>query len=243
MNTNNTPNSITEEIKSKLLLSDIVQKYVSWDNKKSNPTRGQYWACCPFHSEKTASFTVDNNKNSYHCFGCNAHGDVFKFIMDKENIDFPEALRRLANQSGINLPERINFDPIEKQKREILFKVNAEAKMFFTNELSKPENKRVFSYLLERGLTSDDIHQFEIGYTAKRGELVSHLSSLGYNDRQILDAGLSAKNESGEYYERFINRITIPINDKNGRTVAFGGRDFTNKAPAISPSVINLIFA
>ena len=232
MNTNNTSNNITEEIKSKLLLSDIIQKYVSWDNKKSNPTRGQYWACCPFHSEKTASFTVDNNKNSYHCFGCNAHGDVFKFIMDKENIDFPEALRRLANQSGVNLPERINFDPIEKQKREILFKVNESAKMFFINELSKPENKRVFNYLLERGLTGDDIHQFEIGYTSKRGDLVLHLSSLGYNDRQIFDAGLSAKNESGEYYERFINRITIPINDKNGRTIAFGGRDFTNKAPA-----------
>ena len=87
MNTNNTPNNITDEIKSKLLLSDIVQKYVSWDNKKSNPTKGQYWACCPFHSEKTASFTVDNNKNSYHCFGCNAHGDVFKFIMKSDKFN------------------------------------------------------------------------------------------------------------------------------------------------------------
>ena len=88
--------------------------------------------------------------------------------------------------------------------------------MFFINELSKPENKRVFNYLLERGLTGDDIHQFEIGYTSKRGDLVLHLSSLGYNDRQILDAGLSAKNESGEYYERFINRIITHANFRRG---------------------------
>ena len=130
MNTQKTSNNVTEEIKTKISLSDIVQKYVTWDNKKSNPTRGSYWACCPFHSEKTASFTVDNHKNTYHCFGCNAHGDAFKFIMDKENIDFPEALKRLADISGVNLPEKINFDPVEKQKREIIQCINEEAKRF-----------------------------------------------------------------------------------------------------------------
>ena len=232
MNTHKTSNNVTEEIKSKISLSDIVQKYVTWDNKKSNPTRGSYWACCPFHSEKTASFTVDNHKNTYHCFGCNAHGDAFKFLMDVENIDFPEALRRLADASGVNLPEKINFDPVEKQKREIIQCINEEAKKFFINELSKSENATVFDYLIKRGLTKDNIEQFEIGVTAKRGELVHHLSSHGYNQKQIFDAGLSAKNDDGEYYERFINRITFPISDRNGRTIAFGGRDLTNKAPA-----------
>ena len=232
MSIQKTSNNAIEEIKSKLSLSDVIHKYVNWDNKKSNPTRGTYWACCPFHSEKTASFTVDNQKNTYHCFGCNAHGDAFKFLMDKENIDFPEALRRLANMSGVNLPEKNNFDPVEKQKREILQNINEEAKRFFINELSKHENASVLDYLVKRGLTRDHIKQFEIGVTSKRGELVRHLNSCGYNDKQIFDAGLSAQNEDGEYYERFINRITFPINDKNGRIVAFGGRDFTNKAPA-----------
>ena len=232
MNTQKTSNIVTEEIKSKISLSDIVQKYVTWDNKKSNPTRGNYWACCPFHSEKTASFTVDNQKNTYHCFGCNAHGDAFKFLMDIENIDFPEALRRLADISGVNLPEKINFDPVEKQKREIIQIINEEAKKFFVNELRKSENASIFDYLIKRGLRKDDVERFEIGVTSKRGELVRHLSSLGYDDKQIFDAGLSAQNDDGAYYERFINRITFPINDKNGRTIAFGGRDFTNNAPA-----------
>ena len=232
MNAKNKSNNVTDEIKSKISLSDVVQKYVSWDNKKSNPTRGSYWACCPFHSEKTASFTVDNNKNTYHCFGCNEHGDAFKFLMDIESIDFPEALRRLADLSGITLPEKINYDPIERQKREILYTINDEAKRFFINELNKPENIGALDYILSRGLGKDDMKQFEIGYTAKRGELVGHLTSCGFNDKQIFESGLSAKNDDGKYYERFINRIIFPINDKNGRTVGFGGRDFTNKAPA-----------
>ena len=141
-----TNSNISEEIKSKVVLSDVIQKYVSWDSRKTNSTKGVYWACCPFHNEKTASFTVDNLKKTYHCFGCNASGDVYQFLMDIENINFPEALSKMANHCGVKLPEKGHFDPVENQKREILYKINFEASNFFIKELNKEENKYKYDY-------------------------------------------------------------------------------------------------
>ena len=228
---NNNPN-IVDEIKSKVVLSDIIQKYVAWDTRKTNSTKGIYWACCPFHSEKTPSFTVDNIKKTYHCFGCNASGDAYQFLMDIDNISFLEALTKMANHCGVKLPEKGNFDPVENQKREILYKINSEASDFYIKELNKSENNHKFEYLKKRGLTTENINFFKIGYAKGRGELISYLQSCGYNNRQIFDAGLIIENDKGEYFERFRDRIIFPITDTTNRVIAFGGRDLSGKAPA-----------
>ena len=225
-------NNITEEIKSKILLSEVIQNYVNWDSKKSNISKGIYWACCPFHNEKTASFTVDNSKNTYHCFGCNAHGDAFKFLMDHQNIQFREALTILAGMSGIKLNQGNNYNPIEDQKRQILQTINEEASNFFRGELLKEENKQALNYLETRGLGSEDINKFALGYARGDGKLISHLNSIGYSNNQIQEAGLIIESDQGNFYERFRNRIMFPITNPQNKIIAFGGRDLSGNSQA-----------
>ncbi len=225
-------NNITEEIKSKILLSEVIQNYVNWDSKKSNISKGIYWACCPFHNEKTASFTVDNSKNTYHCFGCNAHGDAFKFLMDHQNIQFREALTILAGMSGVKLNPSNNYNPIEDQKRQILQTINEEASNFFRGELLKQENKQALNYLETRGLGAEDINKFALGYARGDGKLIPHLNSIGYNNNQIQEAGLIIENDQGNFYERFRNRIMFPITNPQNKIIAFGGRDLSGNSQA-----------
>ena len=225
-------NNITEEIKSKILLSEVIQNYVNWDSKKSNISKGIYWACCPFHNEKTASFTVDNSKNTYHCFGCNAHGDAFKFLMDHQNIQFREALTILAGMSGVKLNPSNNYNPIEDQKRQILQTINEEASNFFRGELLKQENKQALNYLETRGLGAEDINKFALGYARGDGKLIPHLNSIGYNNNQIQEAGLIIENDQGNFYERFRNRIIFPITNPQNKIIAFGGRDLSGNSQA-----------
>ena len=225
-------NNITEEIKSKILLSEVIQNYVNWDSKKSNISKGIYWACCPFHNEKTASFTVDNSKNTYHCFGCNAHGDAFKFLMDHQNIQFREALTILAGMSGVKLNPSNNYNPIEDQKRQILQTINEEASNFFRGELLKQENKQALNYLETRGLGAEDINKFALGYARGDGKLISHLNSIGYSNNQIQEAGLIIESDQGNFYERFRNRIMFPITNPQNKIIAFGGRDLSGNSQA-----------
>lgn len=225
-------NNITEEIKSKILLSEVIQNYVNWDSKKSNISKGIYWACCPFHNEKTASFTVDNSKNTYHCFGCNAHGDAFKFLMDHQNIQFREALTILAGMSGVKLNQGNNYNPIEDQKRQILQTINEEASHFFRGELLKEENKQALNYLKTRGLGAEDINKFALGYARGDGKLISHLNSIGYSNNQIQEAGLIIERDQGNFYERFRNRIMFPITNPQNKIIAFGGRDLSGNSQA-----------
>ena len=225
-------NNITEEIKSKILLSEVIQNYVNWDSKKSNISKGIYWACCPFHNEKTASFTVDNSKNTYHCFGCNAHGDAFKFLMDHQNIQFREALTILAGMSGVKLNPSNNYNPIEDQKRQILQTINEEASNFFRGELLKQENKQALNYLETRGLGAEDINKFALGYARGDGKLIPHLNSIGYNNNQIQEAGLIIESDQGNFYERFRNRIMFPITNPQNKIIAFGGRDLSGNSQA-----------
>jgi len=225
-------NNITEEIKSKILLSEVIQNYVNWDSKKSNISKGIYWACCPFHNEKTASFTVDNSKNTYHCFGCNAHGDAFKFLMDHQNIQFREALKILAGMSGVKLNQGNNYNPIEDQKRQILQTINEEASHFFRGELLKEENKQALNYLKTRGLGAEDINKFALGYARGDGKLISHLNSIGYSNNQIQEAGLIIESDQGNFYERFRNRIMFPITNPQNKIIAFGGRDLSGNSQA-----------
>lgn len=225
-------NNITEEIKSKILLSEVIQNYVNWDSKKSNISKGIFWACCPFHNEKTASFTVDNSKNTYHCFGCNAHGDAFKFLMDHQNIQFREALTILAGMSGVKLNQGNNYNPIEDQKRQILQTINEEASHFFRGELLKEENKQALNYLKTRGLGAEDINKFALGYARGDGKLISHLNSIGYSNNQIQEAGLIIESDQGNFYERFRNRIMFPITNPQNKIIAFGGRDLSGNSQA-----------
>tara|TARA_Y100000590_G_scaffold424833_1_gene532206 strand:+ start:27228 stop:29153 length:1926 start_codon:yes stop_codon:yes gene_type:complete len=224
--------NIAEDIKSKITLSEVIQKYVSWDKRKTNMSAGIYWSCCPFHSEKTASFRVDNTKNYYYCFGCQATGDLYKFLMEIEKITFPEALERMANISGVKLPEKRNFDPVENKKREIFYEINNKASEHFSKDLFDNENSDSLKYLIDRGLSKENILFFKIGLAKGKGGLIKLLESQGFNKTQMVDAGLVIRNDKDEYYERFRNRIIFPIADTSNKIIAFGARDLSGKSQA-----------
>ena len=224
---------IVDEIRNKVQLSDVIGKYIQWDRRKTQASKGVYWASCPFHSEKTASFKLDNEKGVYHCFGCKASGDVYKFIMDKDGLNFPEALEKLSIVAGIELPKSRSFDPIKDKKRQIIYDIMEKACTFYQRELTSNKNSRAYQYLLKREISKNEVNKFRIGYASGKNDLMKHLIGIGYNYQQLTSAGLVAKSEDrNEYYERFRDRLVFPICDQSNKVIAFGGRDLSDKAQA-----------
>ena len=218
--------SILEEIKARINLSDIVGRYVTWDRRKSQPSRQDYWACCPFHNEKTPSFHVDDRRQIYKCFGCEAGGGHFQFLMQKEGLSFPEAVERLASESGVALPTP---DPKFKEKEKVkatLADVCEMACQYFESELKSANGAQARDYLQQRGFGRVALSEFRVGYaTDGRDNLQRHLRAKGVEESSMLEAGLIGKPEDGgSCFDRFRNRIIIPIHDERGRVVAFGGR-------------------
>ncbi len=210
-----------DEIKNRLDIVEVVQDYV-----KLKRAGKDYKALCPFHSEKTPSFFVSPSKQIWHCFGCNAGGDMFSFVMKIDGVEFADALRTLARKAGVVLKRE---DPQIKSQRNILYQVCEEASEFFQKELG--ENKTVQEYLKNRGLKPITIKEFKIGYAPNSWDaLVNHLTELGYKTDDIEKAGFITKKEQDtRYYDRFRNRIMFPIADLNGQVVGFSGRIFSAK--------------
>ncbi|MFL2757399.1 MAG: DNA primase [Paracoccaceae bacterium] len=228
------PNGFLDELRSRICLSDVVGRKVQWDLRKSNQARGDMWAPCPFHQEKTASFHVDDNKGFYYCFGCQAKGDAIGFIKETENVNFIEAVEILASEVGLQMPE---FDPKSKEKADrnkILLEIMEQSVNFFRLTLNSNQGKHALEYLKKRGICSDAIERFEIGFApADQTILTQKLIDKGYDLEAIIETGMSVKSdESNRLYDRFRGRVMFPIRDSRGRCIAFGGRSLDPAARA-----------
>jgi len=220
------PPGFLDELRSRLSLAQVVGRKVMWDQRKSNQGKGDMWAPCPFHQEKTASFHVDDRKGFYYCFGCHAKGDAISFVRETEHVDFIEAVRILAGEAGMQMPER---DPQAQQKadrRSELVEVMEMAVRHFRLQLQMAGGAAARDYLFGRGLDEAVLDRFEIGFAADAWQaLWDHLKGKGVADDLILDSGLARPSrKGGSPYDTFRNRIIFPIRDARGRCIAFGGR-------------------
>ena len=213
---------IVEEVRSKNDIVDVVSGYVKLQKKG-----GRHWGLCPFHNEKSPSFSVNGDMQVYHCFGCGAGGNVYTFVMNYENYSFPEAIRMLAERAGVQLPEE---DESEEQRRKEgrrarLLAVNREAAKFFYYQLRSPQGETGYRYLKKRELSDETIHKFGLGFAGKNGAvLVQYLRGKGFEDELIQEAGLARHSERHGMISQFWNRVMYPIQDTNNRVIGFGGR-------------------
>ena len=215
-------NSVVEEIKNRLDIKDIVEGYLKLEKTGTN-----YRATCPFHSEKTPSFFVSSPKQIFKCFGCGVSGDIFKFIMLIENIEFPEALKILAEKAGLEL-KKFNFK--KDSDRQRILDINQSATKFFRKQLESQTGKKAKEYLLSRAITEKSIEDWEIGYSPNKwGTLKDFLNQKGVNDSEIEKSGLVIRGSKG-FYDRFRGRIMFPIFDISSQVIAFGGRIFEKPA-------------
>lgn len=213
---------VVEEVRSRTDIVDVISKYVNLQKKGS-----QYFGLCPFHNEKTGSFSVSPQKQMYYCFGCGAGGNVFSFLMNYENMTFKEAVEELAGQCGVTLPQR-EMTYQEKQhadKRSRLFEINKEAAAYYYKMLRSPAGEQAMAYFTKRGLSQDTLHKFGLGCTSKYSDsLYKYLRDKGYDDNILKDCGLITIDEKRGGHDKFWNRAMFPIFDANGKVVAFGGR-------------------
>ena len=228
------PPGFLDELRSRTSIAQVVGKKVLWDSRKSNQGKGDMWAPCPFHQEKTASFHVDDRKGYYYCFGCNAKGDAIGFIKETENVSFIEAVEILCIEAGMQLPA---VDPAAKQKLDRqaqLAGVMEDALNFFRLNLNTSGAADVRSYLNDRGLKDNVAERFEIGFAPDSWQaLWDHLKNKSVDEELIFAAGLAKSSTNGKRpYDTFRNRIIFPIRDPRGRCIGFGGRamDLANNA-------------
>ncbi len=215
------PEEIVEEVRMRNDIVDVISGYVKLQKKGSN-----YFGLCPFHSEKSPSFSVSGQKQMYYCFGCGAGGNVLTFVMEYENYTFPEALKVLADRAGVKLPE-VEYSKEEKEKadrRSLLLEINKLAANYFYYQLRQPQGKNGYDYFKRRALSDETIRRFGLGYSNKTSsDLYQYLRSKGYQDSILKDTGLVSIEERGTY-DKFWNRVMFPILDVNNRVIGFGGR-------------------
>ncbi len=228
------PPGFLDELRARASISQVVGRKVIWDQRKSNQAKGDMWASCPFHQEKTASFHVDDKQGFYYCFGCHAKGDAISFVRETENVGFIEAVEILAREAGMQVPAR---DPKAQQKadhRSQLFDVMDAAVQFFRLQLKTAAGADAREYLAGRGLSTSAQARWDIGFAPdSRFALWSHLTGKGLAPALIIDAGLAAKPDDGAApYDRFRDRIIFPIRDARGRCTALGGRAMAANARA-----------
>jgi DNA primase len=228
------PPSFLDQIRARVNLSSVVGRRVQWDRRKTNASKGDYWACCPFHTEKSPSFHADDRKGHYHCFGCKASGDIFTFLVEKEGVPFPEAVERLAGEAGISMPVLSEAEVRREEQRANLYDVMEMAHKFFMAELQSARGARARGYLSDRDLAPSIQVEFGIGYAPDdRQALRGHLSARDVTAEQMIEAGLVvAGDDVPVAYDRFRDRIMFPIRDGRGRVIAFGGRALRPDVPA-----------
>lgn len=217
--------SFLQELRLKTDVVDLISSYVSL--KKRGNT---YVGLCPFHNEKTPSFTVYENTQSFYCFGCGAGGDGVSFMRKIENLDYIDAVKVLAQRAGMQMPDDGYDDSLSKKRRTIL-EINRETAKFYHNYMMSEQGKVGLQYFLNRGLSQKTIRHFGLGYAPNKwDELLKHLKSKGYNVSDMLTAGVVRKGEKG-YYDYFRNRVMTPIIDVRGNFIAFGGRVLDDSKP------------
>ena len=231
---------IIEEVRSRNDIVDVISQYVKLTKKGSS-----YFGLCPFHNEKTPSFSVTPGKQMYYCFGCGAGGNVFNFIMEYENFTFGEALKYLADRAGVELP-RIEYSREIKEKaqeKEELLRINKEAAQYYYYQLRTEKGTAGYQYLTGRGLSDDTIRKFGLGYSDKYGSgLYRYLKTKEYSDERLRDSGLFNVDERHGMYDKFWNRVIFPIMDVNNRVIGFGGRVMGDGKPKYLNSPETRIF-
>lgn len=214
------------EVRSRNDIVDVISPYVNLRTRGSMAT-----GLCPFHNEKTPSFTVYINTQSYYCFGCGSGGDAITFIKNIENLDYTEAVTMLAERSGLALPADGYDDGVAKMKRRIL-DANRDAARFFHSCLFTPEGKTGLDYFLGRELKPETIRHFGLGFAPDRWDaLIRHMKSKGYTETELLSADLAVKTQKGHIIDKFRNKVIFPIIDLRGSVIAFGGRVLDDSKP------------
>ncbi len=228
------PPGFLDELRTRVTLSRIVGRKVTWDQRKSNQAKGDLWAPCPFHQEKTASFHVDDRKGYYYCFGCHAKGDALSFLRETENMGFVEAVEVLAREAGMAMPAADPRAAERADRRSGLVAVMDEALKFYRLQLKTAAGAAARRYLDGRQLSEAGRDRFEIGFAPDAWQgLWDHLKARGIADDLILAAGLAKPSSKGRApYDVFRNRIIYPIRDPRGRCIAFGGRAMDPQDPA-----------
>jgi DNA primase len=220
------PPSFLDEIRDRVPISSVIGMRVSWERKKTNASRGDFWACCPFHGEKSPSFHCEDKKGRYHCFGCGVSGDHFKFLTELDGMSFPEAVERIADMAGVPMPARDANEERRERERASLHDVMEMATKFFEERLQSADGAKARAYLRDRGLTPATQQAFRLGFAPdSRNALKEHLAGKGVEKTQIEACGLVRHGDDIPVsYDWFRDRIMFPIPDSRGRIIAFGGR-------------------
>ena len=232
------PEAFIDELVARSEISDVVSSYVHLTRKGNN-----LWGLCPFHSEKTPSFSVSPEKQIYHCFGCGKGGGVISFVMEMENLPFVEAVRLLAQRAGMEMPESGGSESYRRRKERLLA-LNKEAARFFHAKLRSPEGAAGAEYLFrKRGLSQGIVTRFGLGVAPDGWDnLIRAMQEKGYTKRELLDAGLAVDNKKGRVYDRFRNRVMFPIIDLRGEVIGFGGRVLDDSTPKYLNSPDTVIY-
>ncbi|MEM6762027.1 MAG: DNA primase [Pseudomonadota bacterium] len=213
-------------------LSQVIGRVVSWDRRKSQPGKGDHWACCPFHEEKTPSFHVDDRKGFYHCFGCHASGDHIRFLMDHQGLDFPDAVKSLAETAGVAIPDAPRVDSRRERERRVGRSALEAAQDLYTATFWSGDGRAARAYAHQRGLSEHTLETFGIGLSPPTAGVVSrHLKAEGFSDGDLEQSGLAVRSDRGGLRDRFRARLMVPIHDARGRIVGFGGRTLDGGEP------------
>ncbi|WP_417249932.1 DNA primase [Celeribacter sp.] len=227
------PPGFLDELRSRVSLAQVVGRKVVWDPRKSNQGKGDMWAPCPFHQEKTASFHVDDKQGFYYCFGCHAKGDAIGFVKETENVNFMEAVEILAREVGMPIPARDPQAQKKADRRSELAEVLEAAQRFFKMSLAQAGGANARAYLDRRQMRPETREQFEIGYAPAGNALLAYLKDQGIDDKTAHEAGLAGKPDDGRaMYDFYRDRIMFPIRDARGRLISFGGRAMDPNARA-----------
>jgi DNA primase catalytic core len=231
------PKDFPDKLRSSILVSEVVGKKV-----KLKLRGKEFTGLCPFHNEKSPSFTVNDQKGFYHCFGCAAHGDVISFVMNNEGLEYRDAVAKLADDFSIPIPQ-VKFDEVKESKLERDFLILEKICNFFEKNLISSAGNVAFNYLQKRGISSEVIKKFRLGFALNSYEsLVNFLQSESYTDEEISRTGVVGINEKRKFYDKFRNRVIFPITDKKNRVIAFGGRTISDEMPKYLNSAETDIF-
>ena len=222
------PDSFLDDLNGRLSIVDVVSSYLPLTKKGGN-----YWGLCPFHHEKTPSFSVNEARQSFHCFGCGKGGGMIRFVMEIENLSFPDAVRKLADQAGLQVPEDSMGDGQWREKRKRILELNKEAARFYRSMLTDPRGEAVAAYIRDKRRISPKFStRFGLGAAPDAWDsLILAMRDKGYDKSDLIDAGLAVAGKGGGIYDKYRNRLMLPVIDVRGDVIGFTSRVMDDSTP------------